>query len=88
MIRDKDMVVTRSQKNRQIKVRKPKTERFKKSLTYRGPKKWNALPCDLHHANDKALYKKLVCNLVTQKGHKTQSDVCQVVNWQLIRTGN
>ena len=40
-------VKTRSHNKKLLKVRKPNTEKFKKSLTYRGPKKWNALPKEL-----------------------------------------
>ena len=42
-------VQTRSQNKRLVKIRKPSTEKFKKSLAYVGPKKWNDLPEELHH---------------------------------------
>ena len=41
-------VKTRSQYKKLFRIRKPKTEKFKKSLAYAGPKKWNDLPSDLH----------------------------------------
>ena len=47
-VRKKGGVETRSQNKRLLKIKKPSTERFKKSLTYRGPKRWNALPSDMH----------------------------------------
>ena len=71
VVRSANMVVTRSQKKKQLKIRKPRTERFKKCLSYVGPKKWNALPNDLHHLNEKAQYKKLVSNLVQQRAQRT-----------------
>ena len=40
-------VKTRSCDKKLLKIRKPNTERFKKSLAYRGPKRWNALPKEL-----------------------------------------
>ena len=40
---------TRSHAKRLFKLRKPKTEKYKKSLAYRGPRKWNDLPGDIQH---------------------------------------
>ena len=60
-------IVTRSQKKRLLKVKRPKTERFKRSLAYSGPTKWNALPLGLHLAEDKWQYKKLTRNWIEQK---------------------
>ena len=50
-------VSTRSQNKRLLKVKRPKTEKFKKSLTYRGPTKWNNLPARLHDLPTKNLFK-------------------------------
>ena len=66
-VRTGNMVTTRSQLKRQLKIRKPKTEKYKKSLSYKGPTKWNALPGDLQHTEEKILYKKLVAELVSKK---------------------
>ena len=69
-----NMVVTRSQQKKQLRIKKPNTEKFKKSLTYRGPKKWNALPKEMHYLSEKVLYKKSVENMISQKAIKTQSN--------------
>ena len=39
---------TRSHKKRLLKIKRPYTEKFKKSLAYAGPKKWNSLPAEFH----------------------------------------
>ena len=67
--------VTRSHKKKLLKVRKPKTERFKKSLTYNGPTKWNALPLDLHQAEDKWEFKRFNLNWFAQKAIKNEGNV-------------
>ena len=65
--------VTRSQSKKLVKVRRPKTEKFKKSLAYKGPKKWNSLPDELHHTLDKGHYKRLARNWVSQKALRLQA---------------
>ena len=49
-------VRTRSHTKKTFRVRKPKTEKYKRSLAYRGPKKWNDLPSDLHHLSTRAQF--------------------------------
>ena len=39
---------TRSQKKTLLKIKRPYTEKYKNSLSYKGPKKWNSLPIELH----------------------------------------
>ena len=39
---------TRSCNKKLLKIRRPRTEKYKKSLAFRGPKKWNSLPSELH----------------------------------------
>ena len=58
---------TRSQNKRLLKIGKPNTEKFKNSLAYRGPKKWNALPEQYHHLKSRNLFKNRVKGLVAQK---------------------
>ena len=65
--KSKGGVVTRSSSKRQLRVKKPNTEKFKKALTYRGPKKWNALPTDIHQITDKAALKRSIANWVSRK---------------------
>ena len=50
-----------------LKTKRPRLEKYKKSLAYHGPKKWNALPEDIQHETDKHLYKRMVCNWVGMK---------------------
>ena len=47
-IRRTEGVKTRSDNKKLLKIRKPRTEKYKKSLAYRGPKRWNDLSEDLH----------------------------------------
>ena len=68
-----NMVTTRSQKKRLLKVRRPKTEKFKRSMTYRGPHMWNSLPVELHHVEDKFVFKNLVSNWIAQKAFNAQA---------------
>ena len=56
----RSMVATRSQSKRLLKIERPKTEKFKKSLAYKGPTKWNALPADFHNVTTKNLFKQRV----------------------------
>ena len=49
-------VKTRSHNKKMFRLRKPKTEKYKKSLAYRGPNKWNGLPSDLHHLATRAQF--------------------------------
>ena len=58
---------TRSSKKALLKSKRPRTERFKKSLAYLGPKRWNALPANLHHAVSKASFKNLTAKLMERK---------------------
>ena len=50
-----------------MRVKRPKTERFKRSLTYRGPRKWNALPEDLQFKETKGEFKNKVQTYILQK---------------------
>ena len=63
----KDAVVMRSQKKKILGLKRPETEKFKKSLAYMGPKEWNALALDLHQAEDKWVFKRLARNWVNHK---------------------
>ena len=60
-------VTTRLSAKRRLKVKRPKTEKYKKSLAYCGPKKWNALPMDMHQIEVKSSFKTSLTNWVSQK---------------------
>ena len=48
---------TRSQSKVLFKVKKPNTEKYKASLSYRGPKKWNNLPESIQKSENKYVFK-------------------------------
>ena len=62
---------TQSSNNKLLKTKRPHTEKYKKSLAYLGPKKWNKLPEAFHHAEYKCSYKLLVSNMVRDKYNKS-----------------
>ena len=64
---------TRSCNKKILKVRRPKTEKFKKSFAYQGPKKWNLLPETFHCTQNKSSYKLLVSNLITERSKKASA---------------
>ena len=76
--RSQGSVLTRSRAKRTLKVNRPKTERFKKSLAYKGPTEWNALPADLHQVEEKAAFKKAVGNWVVLKAIKVADGSAQM----------
>ena len=47
---------TRSANKKLLKVKRPPTENFKRSLAYLGPEKCNALPERFHHTQTKLAY--------------------------------
>ena len=47
--RAQNSVVMRSSHKKQFKLKKPNSEKIKKSFTSKGRHKWNALPASLHH---------------------------------------
>ena len=67
MLRRKVGVQTRSQNGKLLKVKKPRTEKFKKSLTYCGPKKWNNLPADIQKLVSRPEFKCKVSQIVDLK---------------------
>ena len=50
-------IKTRSHSKKLLKVKRPKTEKFRKSLAYKGPAKWNSLSADFHHLPTKNMFK-------------------------------
>ena len=66
---------TRSSNKKLLRTKRPFTEKFKNSLAYRGPKKWNALPENCHHVQTKAAYKALVSKLVQDKSTKAKANL-------------
>ena len=60
-------VKTRSSAKKLVKCKRPITEKFRKCLAYLGPKKWNNLPTELQHAQDKYTYKSLVSDWIGKR---------------------
>ena len=60
-------IKTRSQGKTLLKIRRLYTERYKKSLSYKGPKKWNSLTADFHSNCAKVEYKRKVAILIKEK---------------------
>ena len=52
-------VSTRSSKKKLLKIKKPRTEKYKRSFAYCGPIKWNSLPENFHQAGTKEAFKLL-----------------------------
>ena len=50
-------VSTRSSNKKMLKVKKPRTEKFKKSFSYVGPKKWNLLPKSIQLTDSRTDFK-------------------------------
>ena len=50
---------TRSHQKKLLKMKKTCTERFKKSLSYQGPRKWNRLPVAIQLCPSKTEFKNL-----------------------------
>ena len=69
-------VITRSSDKILLKIKRPRTE--KKSLTYKGPKKWNNLSANYHKESSKARYKHIVSDWVALRA--IQSD-CSTSMW-------
>ena len=59
-VRREGQIKTRSFRKKLLKIRKPRTEKYKKSFSYVGTKKWNALPEDIQMCNTGFEFKKLV----------------------------
>ena len=58
---------TRSSGKVLLRVKHPYTEKFRKSLAYKGPKKWNNLPTSFHSIQEKAKYRTMVSDWTTRK---------------------
>ena len=70
--KSKKLMVTRSGAKKLMRTKKPNTEKYKQSLAYRGPKKWNSLPIEMHQFENKHYFKTAASNFVKLKS--TPSD--------------
>ena len=71
-------VVTRSQAKKLLKIKKPYTEKYKKSIAYRGPKKWNKLPANFHETTTKAFFKRLVESRIIKQSNMNAAVICNL----------
>ena len=60
-------IKTRSSNKIELKLRKPNTEKYKKSFAYMGPKKWNSLPENFHQPITKHAFNLLVAGRTAAK---------------------
>ena len=60
-------IKTRSHNKRMLFVKRPKTESFKRSFAYQGPRKWNRLAEAFHQAATKESYKLLIGGMIGRK---------------------
>ena len=60
-------IVTRSHCKKLLKIKRPRTEKFKKSLAYIGPSKWNALPEAIQHLQSRESFKTSVAKWISNK---------------------
>ena len=67
-------VKTRSSKKLLLRIKRPHTEKFKKSLAYRGPKKWNGLSEKFHSTHPKSKYKSLVLDWIEARAKVNESN--------------
>ena len=51
---------TRSSKRKVMTLKKPNTDRYKKSITYKGPRMWNALPNEAQTATSLWQFKSFI----------------------------
>ena len=58
---------TRSQSKKLLRLKRPRTEKFKKCLAYAGPSKWNQLPADAQHLQSKDSFKLFVTKWIKDK---------------------
>ena len=60
-------VKTRSSNKVLLKIKRPNSEKFRKSLAYTGLKRWKSLPAEFHKTEDKPSFKNMVSDRVTRK---------------------
>ena len=60
-------IITRSHGKKLLKLKKPSTEKFKRSMAYKGPRQWNNLSNELHSVSSKHQFKTLVKAWITDK---------------------
>ena len=65
--------VTRSCAKMQLKIARPRTEKFKKSLSYKGPKKWNNLPAETQTLISKNEFKAKISALMVARKQAMQA---------------
>ena len=75
-IRNAFAVRTCTSNKKLLKIRRPRTESFIKSLAYVGPKKWNQLKEVFHHAQSKHSYKLLVDQMISEKAVNARTGSC------------
>ena len=65
--KSKCSVRTRTSRKLLLKIKRPHTEKFRKSLAYRGPKMWNDLSEEFHRTPSKLRFKMMISDLITKR---------------------
>ena len=60
------LITTRHNSKKLIKIKKPNFTKFKRSITYQGPKQWNTLPKEIQVATDYFSFKTQIINHLTK----------------------
>ena len=82
-LRPKLSIKTRSSNKVLLRTKRPRTEKFKKSLAYTGPKKWNSLLANFHNAPSKAKYKRMVSDWVVLRAIQNECSLNTLDSTQL-----
>ena len=72
----KSGIITRSQRKKLLKLKRPRTEKFKQSLAYSGPIKWNALPELMQHERSKEAFKLVNTKWARDKALENREYCC------------
>ena len=67
LLKPKSGIITRSHNKKLLKLKRPYTEKFKKSVAYLGPKKWNSLPEQFHSILTKTHFKSMISSWVENR---------------------
>ena len=73
-------IKTRSSKKKLLKLKKPRTEKYKKTFAYVGSKKWNSLPDSFHEPITKHAFKLLVNNRIADRARAIFSGELSVLH--------
>ena len=65
-------VTTSSEKKKNFKIRRPNTEKYKRSCSYRGPKGWNSLPYHVQTSDNITMFKQKNLDIIKSRIKEVQ----------------